>query len=747
MPELRPAQREILNYAGGKMGVSAVPGSGKTFTLSLLAARLIAENRLRDDQEVLIVTLVNSAVDNFSRRVSAFIQDFGLLPGYGYRVRTLHGLANDIVRERPDLAGVEQHYQILDDREADRLLTNHATDWLHLHPEFLEEYTDLELMENHHVMAKAWPELAVSLARVFMRTAKDLQATPQDLERAQREMGISHPLLEMGLAVYKEYQHSLNYRSALDFDDLIRLALRALQADPDYLARLRERWPFILEDEAQDSSRLQEEILRLLAGESGNWVRVGDPNQAIYETFTTASPEFLRRFLLEPGVQPRSLPNSGRSAPGILYLANALIDWSMGTDIPALHGALSLPHIEPTPPGDPQPNPPDSPSVVHLHETRLRPDVEIERVVSNIQRWLPDHPDSTVAILAPRNDRAVEFIEALHQKGIETIDLTRTSTDTRQTAGLLAAVLKYLADASSPAKLAEVYHAIRSRDTRSDLEKTFVQSVTALLKKLPRVEDYLWPRPDGEWLPVPPAGASLEELNSELAWFAGLIRRWQNATALPADQLLLTISQDILSSPAELALAHKLALVLETTAASQPEANLVDFAALLADISNARSQFKTIGFSEADTGFDPDLHRGKVVVATIHKAKGLEWDRVYMTSVNNYDFPSGLPGDQFISEKWFIRGRLNLEAEIQARLQALHRRDPLAGVIEEGAATYEARKGYAAERLRLLFVGITRARRELVVTWNDGRKNDCSQAVGFQWLLQANRERLNDSTV
>ena len=55
--------------------------------------------------------------------------------------------------------------------------------------------------------------------------------------------------------------------------------------------------------------------------------------------------------------------------------------------------------------------------------------------------------------------------------------------------------------------------------------------------------------------------------------------------------------------------------------------------------------------------FDPDLHQGKAVVTTIHKAKGLEWDRVYLLSVNNYDFPAGSPHDTYIAEKDFIRGQ------------------------------------------------------------------------------------------
>ncbi len=105
----------------------------------------------------------------------------------------------------------------------------------------------------------------------------------------------------MGAAIYADYQRALAYRGAVDFDDLIRLALQALESDEALLLRLRQRWPYILEDEAQDSSRLQERILRTLAGPTGNWVRVGDPNQAIFETFTTASPEHLRRFLRRGG--------------------------------------------------------------------------------------------------------------------------------------------------------------------------------------------------------------------------------------------------------------------------------------------------------------------------------------------------------------------------------------------------------------------------------------------------------------
>jgi DNA helicase-2/ATP-dependent DNA helicase PcrA len=101
----------------------------------------------------------------------------------------------------------------------------------------------------------------------------------------------------------------------------------------------------------------------------------------------------------------------------------------------------------------------------------------------------------------------------------------------------------------------------------------------------------------------------------------------------------------------------------------------------------------------------------------MHAAKGLEWDCVYLLSVNDYSFPSGLPNDRYLDEKYFIRDSLNLNAEVRAQLDALL----IDAAYSEGEASAQARLDYAAERLRLLYVGITRAKRKLIITWNIGR--------------------------
>ncbi len=725
----RPKQKQVLNYKGGKMGVAAVPGSGKTRTLSALAAKLVASRALQDDQEVLVVTLVNSAVDNFSRQVGDFIKARGLLAGFGYRVRTLHGLANDIVRERPGLVGLSDDFAIVDEREAGEILQDAVQAWIRATPDAADDFLAQELDDNRreYIRRDNWPDQVSSLAGAFIRQAKDWELTPDDIRARMDERQENLPLAEMGWGVYVNYQRGLAYRGAVDFQDLIRLALKALRLDEGYLARLRQRWPYILEDEAQDSSELQEKILRLLAGPDGNWVRVGDPNQAIYETFTTAKPEYLRSFLNEVGVTARELPNSGRSTLSVISLANALIDWTIKQHpVEAIRSRppLQPPFVQPSPPNDPQPNPPDQPEQVHLYKEALAPADEINMVARSLARWLPQNPDKTAAVLVPRNRRGFELVDALKQirePKLEYVELLRSTTTTREAAGALGNVLNYLANPGSPNLLATAYRVWRREDRDDPLAAAQLENATKLLRGCKQVEDYLWPGAGEDWLD----GVIESDLREPLEAFRRLARRWQQAVLLPIDQLILTLAGDLFYNSADIALAHSIAVFLRRTAETHPHWRLPQFTEELAVV--ARNERRFLGISEEEGGFDPDAHKGKVVIATIHSAKGLEWDRVYLLSANNYDFPSAQPYDQYISEKWFVRDKLNLEAEALAQLRALYEESE----YDEGYATRDARLDYAAERLRLLYVGITRARRELVITWNTGRQGDLQPALPF----------------
>ena len=712
----RPKQAEVLAYQRGLMGVAAVPGSGKTATLSFLAAQLLAETDLADGQEILIVTLVNSAVANFARQVNTYVKDDGLLPGYGYRVRTLHSLANDIVRQKPSAAGLDEQFAIVDERESNEILAAAVDAWIRRYPDAPDAYLAPNYIDNQHYRTQKWVESLTDTARNFIRQAKDELLSPTDLRTSLERFQGELLLAEICTGIYQDYDRALAYRGAVDFQDLIRLALQVLRDSPDYLAALQRKWLYILEDEAQDSSRLQEDILRLLAGEGGNWVRVGDPNQAIFETFTTADPKYLREFIASSKVAGRELPNSGRSTFSIQTLANHLIEWSLTHPHNSIRSRtpLTTPFILPTPPGDPQPNPPDDPDAVVLFAEAFSATKEAMIVTESCKRWLADNPDGTAAILVARNGRGSEIVKFLRQKEVPYVENLNSTSTTRAVVGALARLLGYLADPKSAAKLAEVYRVWRRDDREDPASAAEIKAVADGLKRIKQVEDLVAPRLS-DWLEDTLSADEHAALREQLTTFREQVGKWLRAAEMPIDQLILSITGDVFRNISDIATAHMVALHLARLADAHPLMRLPDFAAELFEIAENRRRFA--GLADGEGQFDPDAHKGKVTVTTLHKAKGLEWDRVYLISVNNYDFPSAEANDSFIGEKWFIRDDLNLSAEALAQLHALRE----ATTYKEGFASAAARIDYSAERLRLLYVGITRARKALTITWNTGR--------------------------
>jgi DNA helicase-2/ATP-dependent DNA helicase PcrA len=290
--------------------------------------------------------------------------------------------------------------------------------------------------------------------------------------------------------------------------------------------------------------------------------------------------------------------------------------------------------------------------------------------------------------------------------------------------------------------LAQIYQVWRRGDKGDSKIWSKVLEISKIIGTCDQVEDYIWPQLGEDWLERLDLKDSDPEIYESLLEFRIYVRRWQGTVLLPVNQVILTLAQDIFVDSAEIALTHKLAALLRQAENTNPDWRMSQLAGELKVIASNERRF--IGFSSDDAGFDPDKYKGVVVISTMHKAKGLEWDRVYLMSVNNYSFPSGELYDQYIPEKWFIRDNLNLEAETLSQLEWAVKSE-VHDFYEEGAASGEARLEYIRERLRLFYVGITRARKKLVVTWNTGRWGKMQQSIPFASLYHDWKRFLEDT--
>ncbi len=735
---LRPAQEAILAYRSGRMAVSAVPGSGKTFTLSLLAAQLIADGRIDVDngQQVLIVTFLNSSVDTFRARIRRRLLEMGR-PDTGFDVRTLHSLALEIVRWGSDL--LSDDLVVLDEGQSRQFLDAAVDGWINDNARLWEAFLPDYGREYSPQMIARWRDITATTAAAFIREAKNERYRPDAIFttiRAQAEEAAGEdtpnparsPLMHMMAGIYGRYQTALARQGGLDYDDLIWLAADRLEHEPDLAANLRGRWPVVLEDEAQDSVPLQETLLELLTGPEGNWVRVGDPNQAVTSTFTAAHPRFFSRFIDRPDVTARTLPNSGRSAPLIIGAANAILNWTIDNHpVPEVRAnAFRRQDILPTPPGDAQPNPPDSEADVRIRVYRHREEEELPTVARLAFEYAGEHPEQTLAILVPTHQAGYAIAHHLDALGADYDNLLRGSGREREVAAALHAVLAVLANPLDTRALQSAHNGLSELRESGPYYDPYpddseqIERFRALLRSVHRPETLLFPREGEELVEALPAGVATEEDVARLERLADFLRANFDLRTLPIDDLALALADALFANdgggePAEDAAAHELDLAIAYQIAAQlrmwreaqPEWRLPELVAQLQMVASGRRSLNIM--RGAGQGYEPAP--GRISLATQHSSKGLEWDAVFLMGIDGMWIPGSLEAP-FLGVHDFLGGDPNAEATAQLR----YLMGAETGLHPNRTATESAHIEVICERLRLLYVGITRARRFLQIS-------------------------------
>lgn len=692
--KLRPAQEEVLRYSGGYMAVPAVPGAGKTFILTRLAVRLVDELKV-SPRRILILTYMRGAAQTFRTRIAKMLKERGLA-AYGLSVMTIHAFALQLLK---------RHYARFDDPEMGVegiVLMTEAEQAMVLH-DALRQY---ELAHPLHLAPASEffdpRDELVRSAQALISAAKFFGRGPDDLA----------PLLADRpevVAMYRAYLATLARDKRIDYDDVIMQAVQ-LMRDPEARRLVQARYHFVLEDEAQDSTPAQHELLTLLTapehGGSGNLVRVGDTNQAIMATFTFNDSKYFREFCDRlPDGRRIPLPESSRSGQPIIDLANHLVKIAATHPDPAVAKAFVDIPILPATAGKANPDAREC-GCYWKRYGKLADELDgvLEQVIARRKRF----PGDTLAILCARHRTAQQFVERAKLMGIPVAEEETEQTKGPHMVALFHRVVYYLSLPQDPSALQGVMEATVPFDGPLVDRRALFSLIAG------GGDEFVCP-PSG-LAPWRPAGADERD-------YARLVRVGEALAALlkirhlPLAELLPSIAVRLMpSDPYALQVAGHLARRLRNRHTDEPFQPLADedrwynpydplkeCLATLKDIQVSSQKRALLPAATELREIPPDALR----VGTLHSAKGAEFDAVWMPNLGfTYkrewtDFPwdpEDVKGDR---QRWAAQ-----EAIKTGQL------------ADSDQVEWASRCDVVAEKLRLLYVGVTRARKVLFMSCN-----------------------------
>lgn len=307
-------QEKAATWMGSPVLVEAGPGTGKTRTLVRRVIHLVRERSVKPE-DVLVLTFSNEAAEELRTRLMQSLGEASLGEDpEEILVATFHGLGIIVLRGYGHLVGLGADFAVLDDISREEILSE-----------------ILGKVECEAILNFRNPQETVRRAAYFIGYLKDRLYTPERFaEELERHDGATVPGVPGGAEaralcrVFTAYEKEKKRLDRVDFADLVLLPLRILQEHPEVREQFREHCAWVLVDEYQDVSRSMAMLLQEICGaENPPWV-VGDARQAIYR-FRGAAPENVHRFSEDfPGGQTFLIGLNYRSSPPIIDAANHL---------------------------------------------------------------------------------------------------------------------------------------------------------------------------------------------------------------------------------------------------------------------------------------------------------------------------------------------------------------------------------------------------------------------------------------
>lgn len=694
----REDQLPIIQYENGKMAVPAVPGAGKTFIVTNLVAKLLEEKR-QGKGKILILTYMNSAVNNFKVRIKKILEEKNIDEKNSYEVMTIHSLAVKIIKEKPEIVMLNEDFNIADDLQKTMILNECINNFKINGGEkafrfFLKEQKDPIWADRQ---LDAWEKGFYDLVQNTISELKYKDISPQKLEEYMREN--RRGILKIILPIYKEYERRLKANGLLDYDDMLILAYKALSIDEDLKIKYQNKYQYVFEDECQDSNEIQGKIIGLICEEHNNLVRVGDINQSITGTFSSSDPKFFKEFIEDSDYCYR-MDMSNRSSKDIINLANELTRYVTQNLQPECRDALEQMDIKTVPKNKGyKENPkPDKYQISYKYYKTF--DKEIEQTVKFVRNIHKRYPDKSIGILVPYNDHINLVAKELIKEDLEFEELGPNSLRKRRIIDNIAIIIDFILNCDEKEKLIEVLDKVYIKTDNKEGKKDFLQ----LLRETNlTVEELLYDEECTKELII--------DTDSDLyeSFLFGL-KNLKNIIEYPLtriDKLILFIGNSMMMEDEERAIVDYLGFYVKYLLAENNSMNLQQIYNLLSDRKNRVFSYIIEVVSEIN-GYE--ALPGSITVCNYHKSKGLEWDCVFLLGMTQFNFPDNIY-EKFQCDKWYLKEKYkNPESNIKAEIDFM-----LHGEVTKNYAK-EIKENLIKEKIRLLYVGITRAKEMLILS-------------------------------
>jgi len=595
--ELNEQQLAAVTAPPGPALVIAGAGSGKTRTLTYRVAYLIEQGIPPD--RILLLTFTNKAAGEMMRRVSDLL---------GHELRalwggTFHSIGARVLRLHADALGYLKDFTILDRDDAKDLIKACMAD------------AKIDKQDKHFPKTDVLNEI-FSLAANTHRTVAEL---------VDGQFSYFAPFATEIADQQKRYLARKRATNGMDFDDLLALWLKLLQEHADIREHYQRRFQFILVDEYQDTNQLQGDLIDLLAARHHNVTVVGDDAQSIYAWRGANFANILNFPQRYPGAKVFKIETNYRSTPEILSVANAAIAANVKQFAKELAPARKSGV---------------KPALIQCHDANQQAQFIAQRIM--------ELHDEGISL----NQIAVLYRSHFHSVELQ-MELKMRNIDFSITSGLrffeqahikdATAYLKFVAnprDEVSFKRLVQLLDGVGAKGAEK-LFQSFSRQIADRRSQLEAAQ------PATNLAPLPTA-------NSQPAYLAAALQACAKAVpkkaAVPWAQFVATISQLEAESTRRNA-AKMLRLVMDAgyddylketydnyARRLEEIQQLAEFAFQFGSVEEFLTQLALLTNVEAEE--DPTDDTEKIKLSTIHQAKGLEFDVVFVIMLCDGLFPS-----------------------------------------------------------------------------------------------------------